>query len=222
MQFSRRADWVSTVVQGAPRLAALVRHMRPTIHLTSVAALDRLTIHALGVSGVIWDVDGTLMGRHGTAVAPDLEPAFSSLLAEPGLRHVILSNCDERRFIELSAIFPAIPVIRIYDGPDGLIVRRRVGSDDSCMGGDGVVQPAARVLRKPNPSLVGAALAEIGCSSPSQAVMVGDQYLTDVAPANIVGVRTVKVRTVQPHSFPLAVRMLQTIELVLYKLSPSR
>jgi predicted HAD superfamily phosphohydrolase YqeG len=196
--------------------------MRPTIHLTSVAALDRLMIHALGVSAVIWDVDGTLMGRHGTAVAPDLEPAFSSLLADPELRHVILSNCDERRFIELSEIFPAIPVIRIYQGPDGLFVRRRIGSSDSCTRDDGVVQPAARVLRKPNASLVRAALAEIGCSSPSHALMVGDQYLTDVAPANIVGVRTVKVRTVQPHSFPVAVRVMQAAERVLYKLSPSR
>ena len=221
MQFLRRADWVSTVMQGAPQLLALVRRMHPTIHLASVAALDPATVHALGASGIIWDVDGTLMGRHGTVVAPELERAFARLLAEPGLRHVILSNCDERRFIELSAIFPAIPVIRIYDDPHGLIVRRRIGSSDSSFGAVRVAPPpAARILRKPNVALVRAALAVLGCNSPSDAVMVGDQYLTDVAPANIAGVRTVKVRTVRPDTFPIAVRALQVAERVLYRLSP--
>ncbi len=227
MQILRRGDWFSTVVQGVPRLGTLVRHMRPTIHLASVADLDPVTIRTLGASavitGIIWDVDGTLMARHGAAVAPDLEPAFARLLAVPELRHVILSNSDERRFIELSAIFPGIPLIRVYDSPDGLIVRRRIGSSDSCASDDGVIhQPAAPALRKPNVSLVRAALAELGCSSPTHAVMVGDQYLTDVAPANSLGVRTVKVRTVQPRSFPIAVRVLQAAERVLYKFSSNR
>jgi len=227
MQILRGGDWLSTVVHGVPQLGALVRHMRPTIHLASVAALDPVTLHSLGtagvITGIIWDVDGTLMARNAAAVAPDLEPAFSRLLAEPQLRHVILSNSDERRFIELSAIFPGIPVIRVYDSPDGLIVRRRIGVSDSCTGEDGVIhRPAARALRKPNVSLLRAALAELGCRAPIRAVMVGDQYLTDVAPANSLGVRTVKVRTVQPRSFPMAARVLQAAERVLYKFSSNR
>ncbi|HWG34375.1 MAG TPA: HAD hydrolase-like protein [Gemmatimonadaceae bacterium] len=227
MQILRRGGWLSTVVQGVPQLGALVRHMRPTIHLASVAALDPPTLHSLGnggvITGMIWDVDGTLMARNASAVAPELEPAFTRLLAEPQLRHVILSNSEERRFVELSAIFPGIPVIRVYDGPDGLIVRRRIGTCDSCAGADGVIRrPSARTLRKPSVSLVRAALAELGCSAPTRAVMVGDQYLTDVAPANSLGVRTVKVRTVQPRSFPMAVRVLQAAERALYRFSFNR
>jgi len=221
MQSSWRPDWLATIIQGLPRVATLSGHMRPTVRIESVAALDSALMMSLGVHGVIWDVDGTLMRRHGTAVAPQLVDAFARLLADSTLRHVVLSNCDERRFAQLASIFPTIPIIRVYDGDNGLVVRRRLGDDDTGPGvGDSHHEP--RALRKPNVAMVGAALDALGSMSPANALMVGDQYLTDIAPANMLGVRTAKVKTVEPQSFPVMVRVLQLAERLLYRLSPSK
>jgi predicted HAD superfamily phosphohydrolase YqeG len=46
--------------------------------------------------------------------------------------------------------------------------------------------------------------------------MIGDQYFTDIASANLAGIRSVKVDTRSPASFPLPVRTLQRIERAVY------
>lgn len=226
MQSSWRSDWFATVIQGVPRVAALSRHMKPTLQLDSIASLQPDMLESLGVRGVIWDVDGTLMPRHACAVAPQLSEAFQRLADSSALCHVILSNCDEGRFVELGGIFPGIPILRVYEDEDGVVVRRRLGVQDTCaVGGSSSRSPTThartleRSLRKPSAVMLQAALAELGCASPAHAVMIGDQYLTDIAPANMLGVRTVKVRTVDPRSFPLAVRMLWTAERILFRIS---
>ena len=84
-----------TVIQGLPRIVTLSRHMRPTMRVESVTALDSPLMKSLGVHGVIWDVDGTLMRRHGTSVAPHLADAFALLVAAPTLRHVVLSTATK-------------------------------------------------------------------------------------------------------------------------------
>ncbi|MEO7041275.1 MAG: HAD hydrolase-like protein [Gemmatimonadaceae bacterium] len=218
-----RIDWIATVLQAAPRIAALRRHMRPTIRLNGIDTLDAAVMKAFGVRGVMWDVDGTLMRRHGTAVAPHLAQAFARLAGDPALCHVILSNCDERRFVQLASIFPTIPIIRAYATDRGLIVRRRIGDDDTWSD----VRPMHHqrptgALRKPSLAIFRVALEALEGVSPAHALMVGDQYLTDIAPANMLGVITVKVNTVEPRSFPVAVRALQMAERVLFSLSPSR
>lgn len=220
MQSSLRGDWVTTVVQGVPKLSALSRHMRPTLQLDSIASLNAATLRSFGAHCLIWDVDGTLMRRHGNEVAPQLVESFQRLLDDPALRHVVLSNCDETRFVELATIFPTIPIIRVYQTDRGIVVRRRLGASDSSIFGVGVsLDPGCTVLRKPNVSMVRAALDELGCASAADAVMIGDQYLTDIAPANMAGVRSVKVRTVEPGSFPAAVRALQLAEKLLFAIA---
>ncbi len=92
-------DWLRTISQELGRIPLLLRHMRPTCELPGVAALDPALLRGLGVRGLIWDVDGTLMRRGDRSVAPDLHAALSPLLADPGLRHVVLSNCGEARFL---------------------------------------------------------------------------------------------------------------------------
>jgi len=47
--------------------------------------------------------------------------------------------------------------------------------------------------------------------------MVGDQDFTDVAGANLAGIRSVKVRTVRPDSFPIAVRSLHIRERFIFR-----
>ena len=64
-----------------------------------------------------------------------------------------------------------------------------------------------------------AALEELGVADrPAAALMVGDQYFTDIASANLAGVRSVKVPTLHRASFPAPVRWSQRLEAVLYRL----
>jgi predicted HAD superfamily phosphohydrolase YqeG len=46
---------------------------------------------------------------------------------------------------------------------------------------------------------------------------VGDQYLTDIAGANLAGIRSIKVPTIGRRSFPLPVRFLQWSEELLFR-----
>jgi len=48
--------------------------------------------------------------------------------------------------------------------------------------------------------------------------MVGDQYLTDVAGANLGGVRSIKLPTLAPGTFRRSVRLGQVVEILLYAL----
>jgi len=66
---------------------------------------------------------------------------------------------------------------------------------------------------------VRAALAELDIADrPEAALMVGDQYFTDIASANLAGVRSAKVPTLHRASFPAPVRWSQRLEAVLYRL----
>jgi predicted HAD superfamily phosphohydrolase YqeG len=49
--------------------------------------------------------------------------------------------------------------------------------------------------------------------------LVGDQYLTDVATANLAGIRSIKVPTLGRASFPPSVRLLQRVDEWLYRLT---
>ena len=46
---------------------------------------------------------------------------------------------------------------------------------------------------------------------------MGDQYLTDVAGANLAGIGSIKVRTVRPETFPIAIRWLQRVERAVFR-----
>ena len=222
-----RDDWLQTVRQTLPRILEVARNFRPTLHLESVAAIDRPFLRSYRLEGIIWDVDGTLMPYHNTRVSPELEPAFQALLAAPDLRHVLLSNSGERRFRELGAIFPKIPVLRAYASPQGILSRRLLGQQDSWSEAELATRLAAgaRAIRKPNPILVQHALRQMGELRREDVVLIGDQYVTDVAGANLAGVRSIKVRTLARKSFPLPVQLLQRIEELVYRVfygPPSR
>jgi predicted HAD superfamily phosphohydrolase YqeG len=45
--------------------------------------------------------------------------------------------------------------------------------------------------------------------------MVGDQYFTDIAGANLAGIRSIKVPTVGRAQFPFVVRWFQRLETAL-------
>ncbi len=214
-----------------PRLASMSRRIRPTFHLESVNGLSAGRLRDLGVEAVLWDVDGTLMAHHAGRVDPALAAGFEDLLRAPGLRHAIVSNCQEARFAELGEIFPAIPVMLGYETGAGAAFRVRRGPRESWRGpgaaaassaGDGIPGDL-RPIRKPSRRLVRAALEELGVADrPAAALMVGDQYFTDIASANLAGVRSVKVPTLHRASFPAPVRWSQRLEAVLYRLKYGR
>ncbi len=212
-------DWLLTVRQALPRVIRLSRHMRPTLDLPGVHALELELLRSLGIEGVIWDVDGTLMPRHGREVAAQLRPAFERLVSAPGLRHAILSNADERRYRELGTIFPDIPIVRGYATAHGVVGKVLLGGTDSWVSGGGPVgaTPTSHALRKPSAELIDVAVAALGVQSRDAVLMVGDQYLTDIAGANLGGIRSLKVPTYAPGSFPMSVRALQALERAWYR-----
>lgn len=226
-----KATWMQTARRLLPRLAGMSRRIRPTFHLDSVNGLSAAGLRDLGVEAVLWDVDGTLMAHHAGRVDPVLAAGFEELLRAPGLRHAIVSNCQEARFAELGEIFPAIPVLLGYETGAGAAFRVRRGPRESWRGpgaaaasatGDGTPGDL-RPIRKPSRRLVRAALAELGVADrPVAALMVGDQYFTDIASANLAGVRSVKVPTLHRASFPAPVRWSQRLEAALYRLKHGR
>jgi predicted HAD superfamily phosphohydrolase YqeG len=214
------SDWTTTVRQVLPRFFAVARRMRPTFHLSSLAELTPEFLSAQGVTLLIWDVDGTLMPWHGTAVAPELRAGWERLRAVQGLRHLILSNCGEERFVELGRIFPDVPVVKGYATPDGPVARQALHgslswSDGGCW--DPAGDAEVSTIRKPEAVLLGFALKLAGDVPANSALMVGDQYFTDIAGANEAGVRTLKVRTVARASFPWPVAWMQRLETLMYR-----
>jgi HAD superfamily phosphatase (TIGR01668 family) len=213
------ASSFSTFLQVAPRIPSLLARMRPTWHVPALAAVTPAFLRSHGLRGMIWDVDGTLTGDRQADLAPESAGPFQGLLATEGLRHVVLSNAGEARYRQLGTMFPTVPILRGYTlGPE-LLLRRLVGTQDSWTDEEleRRLSAGARVVRKPSAALVDYAVRELGCDK-GEVVMIGDQYLTDVAGANLGGVRAIKLPTLAPETFRPVVRLSQRIETVLFGL----
>ncbi len=104
----------TTLFQILPRLATVVRQMRPTWHLAALADVTPQLLERHGIRGCIWDVDGTLTGDRRPALAPQAAGPFAMLLGRAGLSHVVLSNASEERYRQLGTIFPEMPILRAY------------------------------------------------------------------------------------------------------------
>jgi predicted HAD superfamily phosphohydrolase YqeG len=208
----------STFFQVAPRLLKVMRHMRPTWHMPVLAAVTPAWLREQGIRGLIWDVDGTLTGDRQPAMLPASAAAFRTLTDDPGLRHVVLSNAGEERYRQLGTMFPGMPILRAYTHGAEVLYRRLQGTQDSWTADELARRLAggARVIRKPNAVLVDCALLALGCRK-DEAVMIGDQYLTDVAGANLGGVRSIKLPTLARETFRTSVRVSQVLELGLYR-----
>ena len=215
-QRAGRLEWLLTARQAIPRVFTLVRHLRPTICLPSVAAIDETFLDTQGVRAIIWDVDGTLLVPGAREVAADHREHVRRLFGSPRLRHAIVSNCGEARYRALGRVFPDVPIVSAYRGPEGPIYRvlyaglERWDPHPPAIDSQWRLQP----LRKPNAEVVQFIVAFLACA-PELVVMVGDQYFTDIAGANLAGIRSIKVPTLGRAHFPLAVRWFQRIEGVL-------
>ena len=211
------ASSFSTFVQVAPRLLGVVRHMKPTWHMLALVAVTPAWLAEQGVRALLWDVDGTLTGDRQPSLAPESEGPFRKLLAAPGLRHAVLSNAGEERYLQLGTMFPEMPILRSYTQGAELLYRRLQGTADTWTRAerDSRLAAGARVVRKPNALLVEYAMRELGVTK-GETAMIGDQYMTDVAGANMAGVRSIKLPTLARETFRPAVRFSQALERGLY------
>lgn len=217
-----RESTLGTVAQSVGRLPLLLRNLKPTWFLDSLGDLDPAFIARHGIRGLIWDIDGTLTGYHHTVLLPEVTRPFAALCALPGLRHAILSNAPEWRTRQLARMFPTFPVVRGYVSGGAVVGRRLLGESDSWLPAlsGGRLPPDAIPLRKPSADLIRLAVDALGCPA-TGAVMVGDQHLTDIAGANLAGVRSIKVQNPARQTFPLLIRGSQGLEALLYRLLAS-
>jgi HAD superfamily phosphatase (TIGR01668 family) len=213
----------TTFFQVWPRLISLIGRMPPTWQVRSLAEVTPAFLRAQDVRGLIWDVDGTLTGDGRRDLLPEAAAPFQALLADPDLRHVILSNASERRFSQLGEMFPDIPLLRGYVHGSATLFRKLHLGVESGTADQLAVRFAdgAYVIRKPSAELIHFAVRELGCEK-ERVAMVGDQYLTDVAGANLGGIRSIKLPTLAPESFRRSVRLSQVVETVLFALVHGR
>jgi len=197
--------------------------MRPTWRFPDISAVTAERLAELGILAAIWDVDGTLMAYHAEEIDPRFQEQIRALFRDPRVRHAILSNCGEERFLTLGRVFPEIPVMRGYRRRDGGTVFRVLhGGVDSLADAATLLAEGARPIRKPDGELVRRAMEALGVEDPSRVVMIGDQYMTDVASANLAGARSIKVDTFRRDTFPLPVKLSQSLERLLYAIFHGR
>lgn len=217
-RLAARQSPLGTIAQTLPRLGAVLRNLRPTWHMRALRTLDAAFLAQHQIRGLIWDVDGTLTRFHDSALAEEAA-SFRDLIANPATRHTILSNAGEERFRELGRIFPEVPVLKGYRCDGQVAIRRLHHGHDSWTSAELTDRLAAGAIpvRKPDGELVLAATRELGWD-PRDAVMVGDQYLTDIAGANLAGVRSIKLPAIGPETLPPSIRVGQFVENLAYRL----
>jgi predicted HAD superfamily phosphohydrolase YqeG len=211
---SARQSPLGTIAQSLPRIRAILGNLRPTWHIRGATDISAATLRADGIELVVWDVDGTLTLFHDRHVAGPFP-----ILSAPGLRHAILSNADERRYEELGEIFPTIPVCKGYRIDGALRLRVLHAGKDSFDAATRrrIGEPTVVPVRKPDGPLL-LEVARVCATDPSAVVMVGDQYFTDIAGANLAGVRSIKVDAIGWERLPWGIRFGQRVEQLCYRL----
>jgi HAD superfamily phosphatase (TIGR01668 family) len=210
-----RADWRLTVWQAIPQVFTLVQRLRPTMHLPSVRAIDDVVLETWGIRAVVWDVDGTLLEPGAAEVVADHREHVQQLFRSSRLRHAIVSNCGEARYGLLGRLFPRVPIVAAYRTPEGPLYRViHEGRERWTPHSPGRDASALRPLRKPNAEVLRFIATFLTCPLET-VVMVGDQYFTDIAGANLAGIRSIKVPTVGRAQFPFVVRWFQRLETAL-------
>lgn len=198
--------------------------LAPTYSLPDVSHINQDFLRREGIELVIWDVDGTLMAYHDTSLPPAFNKQLQDMVAEGTTQHAILSNCDESRFVELGRVFADLPVFRGYVSETGWItrIRRNLVDTHSDSEVETLLSTGARHVRKPDGRLVKSIMEEMGVTDPRRTLVVGDQYLTDVATAHLAGARSAKIRTWEKSSFPGTIRVTQRLEALIAPLLTQR
>ena len=204
-----RFDWVRTVLHAAGQLPQLLTALEPMEALPGVEAMTPDFLRANRIVGIIWDLDGTLTAHGASEIHPRVKANVTHLLQIEELQNVVLSNARSPRLRTLSASLPGIPFVKGYQADRNLTFRIFQDGEESWTSG---VECETAAVRKPDSRLVEFAVRQTGVTSRDRIAFVGDQHFTDIAPANLAGLLSVKVPTLEPASFPLPVRALQLAE----------
>jgi predicted HAD superfamily phosphohydrolase YqeG len=177
--------------------------------LPGAEALTPDFLRAKRIAGVIWDLDGTLTAHGACEIHPRVQANVMQLLQADELQSVVLSNARSPRLLTLSACLPGIPFVKGYQAGRDLTFRIFEAGEGSWTSG---VATGAAAVRKPDMRLIEFAIEQTRVPARERIALVGDQHITDIAPANLAGLLSVKVPTLEPSSFPLPVRALQLAE----------
>ena len=202
------------------QIVRLMRDIRPTFRFENVKSIDADFLSAHGFEGVIWDIDGTLMGYHAKEIDSEFREQLKQLFHEGPGKHCILSNCKEDRFLELGEIIPEAPIVRAYRTDQGVVRRYLHRGQDSLgpKGASALLAGGAKAIRKPSEVLIDAAMRCMGVENREKVLMVGDQFFTDIASAKLAGIKSAKVDNWRPVSFPRRLQRSQRLERILYRL----
>jgi predicted HAD superfamily phosphohydrolase YqeG len=216
-------DRFATLRQSLPHIRELLSKLEPTYRFPTVSEIDAAFIERNDIGVVLWDVDGTLMGYHANDIDRQF-PHIRSLFHHGPARHAILSNCDEVRYEQLGRMFSEIPVIRGYRTTDGPVFRHKLARSDTHTPEEvrRILSTGGVLMRKPSGDLIRYGMTIFEINDPRAVLMVGDQYLTDIASANLVGARSAKVPTFKRRTFPLSIQVSQRVERILYAFRTSR
>jgi predicted HAD superfamily phosphohydrolase YqeG len=208
-----------TLRQTIPRLRHVLSHVEPTFRFDTVAKIDAPFLIQRGIHAVLWDVDGTLMAYHAADIDVQF-PLVRALFRDGPARHAILSNCDEQRFEQLGRIFPEVPLLRGYRTDDGPVFRHLwQGADTHTPEGvRRILSHGGTQIRKPSGDLVRYGMRVLDETDSQAVLVVGDQYLTDIASANLAGALSAKVPTFRQDTFPMVIRLSQRLENAVYRL----
>lgn len=155
----------------------MFQRLLPDQLVNTVFDIDLQALKARGVSGIITDLDNTLVGAGTKLATPELSAWLEKVKAE-GFRVVILSNNNETR-VSTFARPLGIPYIPAARKPFGAAFRRAL------------------------------ALLELEAK---QAVVVGDQMLTDVLGGRRMGLHTILVTPIAPSEEGWGTRINRRIE----------
>ncbi|MBT4539976.1 HAD hydrolase-like protein [Candidatus Woesearchaeota archaeon] len=221
MTLKDSVDLLDTAIQylRMKKQIVLSEHLLADKYVSSINEVTPEFLEEQGIEAIIWDVDGTLMGYHGTEVDHSVRKAYEALI---GFKQAILSNSGEGRFRQLGFILDNIPVVRIYENkkdPGDVIVREIVRKVDYLWKINELDEEERlasydligmsnsfnwvrdyrkhisgyRALKKPNPKLIEYAMRIMGIDDVSKVAMIGDKASTDIIGGNMAGVYTIQI-----------------------------
>lgn len=209
---SYRFDSLLTVRSSIGGLPRLLTALEPTMRRPSVEAVDPHFLRVHRIERIIWDLDGTLTSHGASNIHPRVRDKVACLFESAQAKHIVLSNAPPDRLRTLSAELPGVPFVKGYTSGRHVTFRTFLPGKESWTNDP---SPQLRALRKPDLRLVEFATKQVGATGRDRIVLVGDQYFTDITPANLAGLLSVKVPTLDPRSFPLPARGLQLVERLL-------
>ena len=206
------------------------KNLIPHRYVRTINDIDVEALVKAGIKGVIWDVDGNLMGYHQTEVDPRLKDKFEEFISS-SLENVVLSNSNDKRFEELARIFAGyqgVKVLRMYEKkgkvPGQRFVYRVIeGGVDNLyydnvgrmtpLNADNFNRSGYDIVKKPSKQLIEYAIFQMRINDPKQAAMIGDNGFTDIMGGNFAGCYTLQTKPpLDGHLDPIGSKIAKYIE----------